>query len=264
MPHLQSFTLKIAAAQREAFPFNLPLLQKLQTLEFSSAMTFLVGENGSGKSTLLEGLAAAVGSITIGAEDIRRDHTLAHARNLAKCMKLTWHKRTTRGLFLRAEDFFNFSRRMNQLHHDLQEMKEEYEGRLSGYGLQLAQGSAEAQRRAIVERYGEDADAASHGEGFLRLFEARFVPGGLYILDEPEAPLSPIRQLAFMSMLKEMLAQNAQFIIATHSPILMAFPGATILSLDHLPLRSVQYHELEHVTLTRDFLNNPEAFLRRL
>jgi len=130
--------------------------------------------------------------------------------------------------------------------------------------LQLAQGSAEAQRRAVIEKYGEDAAAASHGESFLRLLQARFVPGGLYLLDEPEAPLSPIRQLAFMSRLKEMVAQNAQFLFATHSPLLMAFPGATILSLDHLPIRSAQYHELEHVTLTRDFLNNPEAFLRRL
>ncbi len=264
MPLLQSLSLKPEAARRATFPFNLPLLQNLQTLEFPTAITFLVGENGAGKSTLLEALAAAVGSITIGGEDIQRDQTLAHARSLAKRLKLTWHKRTTRGLFLRAEDFFNFSRRVNQLHHDLHEMKQEYEGQLSGYGLQLAQGSAEAQRRALVEKYGEDADAASHGEGFLRLFQARFVPGGLYLLDEPEAPLSPLRQLAFMSMLKEMIAQNAQFIIATHSPILMAFPEATILNIDHSPIRTVQYHELEHVTLTRDFLNNPEAFLRRL
>lgn len=264
MPHLKALALNLATTQRDTFPFNLPALRKLKAIEFPTALTFLVGENGSGKSTLLESLAAAVGSITIGGEDIQRDQTLAHARTLAKSMKLIWNKRTARGLFLRAEDFFNFSRRMNQLHRDLHEMKREYEGRLSGYGLQLAQGSAEAQRRAIIEKYGEDADAASHGEGFLRLFQARFVPGGLYLLDEPEAPLSPIRQLAFMSLLKEMIAQDAQFIIATHSPILMAFPGATLLSLDQLPPRPVPYHELEHVTLTRDFLTNPEAFLRRL
>lgn len=264
MPLLQSLSLKPEAAKIPAFPFTLPLLQHLTTLEFASSVTFLVGENGSGKSTLLEGLAAAIGSITIGGDDIQRDPTLEHARRLGEKLKLVWRKRTTRGLFLRAEDFFNFSRRVNQLNRGLQEMRQEYEGHLRGYGLQLAQGSAEAQRRALQETYGEDADAASHGESFLRLFQGRFVPGGLYLLDEPEAPLSPIRQFAFMSMLKEMIAQNAQFIIATHSPLLMAFPGATIFSLDQLPLRSVSYHEVEHVTLTRDFLNNPEAFLRRL
>lgn len=264
MPHLKSLSLKPEAKKIPAFPFNIPLLRNLKTLEFDAAVTFLVGENGSGKSTLLEGLAAAIGSVTIGGDDIQRDKTLQHARMLGQKMKLVWRKRTSRGMFLRAEDFFNFSRRVNQLGSDLQDMKKEYEQHLSGYGLQLAQGSAEAQRRALVAKYGEDADAASHGESFLRLFQARFVPGGLYLLDEPEAPLSPIRQLAFMSMLKEMVAQNAQFIIATHSPILMAFPEAAILSFDHAPVRKVNYNELEHVTLTRDFLNNPEAYLRRL
>jgi predicted ATPase len=97
------------------------------------------------------------------------------------------------------------------------------------------------------------------------LFQARFVPGGLYLLDEPEAPLSPLRQLTLLSMMKEMVEeQEAQFIIATHSPILMAFPDAEIVSFDHLPPQQVAYDELEHVSLTRDFLANPEAFLRNL
>jgi predicted ATPase len=120
------------------------------------------------------------------------------------------------------------------------------------------------QRRALTTRYGEDADARSHGESFLNLFQSRFVPGGLYLLDEPEAPLSPQRQLALLSMLKEMTAQDSQFVIATHSPILMALPGADILSFDHAPPRRLPYEKVEHVSLTRDFLNNPEAFLRHL
>jgi len=121
-----------------------------------------------------------------------------------------------------------------------------------------------AQRRALIERYGEDLDANSHGESFLKLFQARFVPGGLYLLDEPEAPLSPQRQLALLSMLQEMVEQNAQFIIATHSPILMAFPGAAILSFDQHPVREIAWEETEHVSLTRAFLNNPQRFLRHL
>jgi predicted ATPase len=98
----------------------------------------------------------------------------------------------------------------------------------------------------------------------LKLFQSRFVAGGLYLLDEPEAPLSPQRQLALMSMLKEMIDQEAQFIIATHSPILMAFPGARILSFDDHPVREAHYDDVEHVSLTRAFLNNPQSFLRRL
>jgi predicted ATPase len=96
------------------------------------------------------------------------------------------------------------------------------------------------------------------------LFQSRFIPDGLYLLDEPEAPLSPIRQLSFIALLKQMVEQQAQFIIATHSPIIMAFPQATILSFDGAGVRAVHYEELEHVNLTRDFLNNPQAYLHNL
>jgi predicted ATPase len=116
----------------------------------------------------------------------------------------------------------------------------------------------------MKSRYDGDLQAHSHGESFLTLFQSRFVPNGLYLLDEPEAPLSPIRQLAFLSMLKAMVEQEAQFIIATHSPILMAFPEATIYSFDDAPIHPVKYEELEHVKLTRAFLNDPGAYLNHL
>ena len=264
MIHLRSVGLKPAAAKREEFPFTLPVVRRLKELKFRRPVTFLVGENGSGKSTLMEALAAAVGSVVVGGEDVRSDKTLAHARRLGAQLKLVWEHRTHRGFFLRAEDFFNFARRINQTAAELEEMAADFEKELTGYGLGLAKGAVLGQRRALAEKYGEDADARSHGESFLQLFQARFVPGGLYLLDEPEAPLSPQRQLAFLSLLKEMTTQDAQFIIATHSPILMAFPDASILSLDRVPIREVPYDEVEHVSLTRSFLNNPELFLRRL
>ena len=117
----------------------------------------------------------------------------------------------------------------------------------------------------MERRYGKDLSARSHGGSYFTLFRSRFVPGGLYMLDEPEAPLSPVRQLSFISMLKEMAEQQqAQFIVATHSPIIMAYPGATIYSFDNNAIRRVPYDHLEHVTVTRDFLNNPEQFLRHL
>ncbi|HVF67456.1 MAG TPA: AAA family ATPase [Pyrinomonadaceae bacterium] len=263
--HLRSIGLSPAAKRLETFPFSLPVVRKFRELKLGRAVTFLVGENGSGKSTLIEGLAAAVGSVVVGGEDVRGDKTLAHARALGSRLKLVWEKRTHRGFFLRAEDFFNFAKRVNQTSAELEEMALEFEREgLKGHGLRLAQGVVRGQRRALTSRYGEDADARSHGEGFLNLFQSRFVPGGLYLLDEPEAPLSPQRQLALLSMLKGMVEQDSQFVIATHSPILMALPGADILSFDHAPVRRVPYDEVEHVSLTRDFLNNPEAFLRRL
>src|SRR5262245_48350818 len=117
---------------------------------------------------------------------------------------------------------------------------------------------------AIKETYGEGLDAYSHGESFLTLFQSRFVPNGLYLLDEPEAPLSPVRQLSFLAAVKDMVEQNGQFIIASHSPILMAFPNAMILSFDEGRIQRIAYEDLPHVTLTRAFLNNPHAYLKHL
>ncbi|HVF56138.1 MAG TPA: AAA family ATPase [Pyrinomonadaceae bacterium] len=264
MIHLRSISLKPSARKLCEFPFSIPLVKKFKELEFRRPVTFLVGENGTGKSTLLEALAAGIGSIVVGGEDARSDKTLAHARRLAAQLKFVWQKRTHRGFFLRAEDFFNFTRRVNQTSEELEEMAVGFEKELSGYGLRLAQGVVRGQRGALAAKYGEDADGRSHGESFLQLFRARFVPGGLYLLDEPEAPLSPQRQLALLSMLKEMVAEDAQFVVATHSPILMAFPDASILSFDKLPVREVAYDDIEHVSLMRAFLSNPDAFLRRL
>ena len=256
MIRLQSISLKPAAKERSGFPFDLPLIKKLDQLDFHSPVTFFVGENGSGKSTLLEAIGAGVKLATVGGDDVERDETLENARALGRQLKFSWLNKTHRGFFLRAEDFFNFARRLQTMMKELQEIA----GSMEGMGV----GAVLGQRQALIERYGENLDANSHGESFLKLFQSRFVAGGLYLLDEPEAPLSPQRQLALMAMLKEMVDQDAQFIIATHSPILMAFPGARILSFDDHPVREVDYDDVEHVSLTRAFLNNPQSFLRRL
>lgn len=248
----------------EGYPFSVPVIQQLEGLSFQSPVTLFVGENGSGKSTLLEAIAAGVRSVAVGGQDIQRDETLAPARALAARLRFTWARRTQRGFFLRAEDVFNFGTRMARLADEMSELAEEYEGRFEGYGLALARGSVLAQRRALVERYGEDLNARSHGESFLHLFGQRFVPGGLYLLDEPDTPLSPQRQLALLALLKEMVAEGGQFIIATHSPILMAYPGAIILSFDGEAIRQVAYDEVEQVALLRAFLADPNAFARHL
>jgi len=264
MIHLQAISLKPGAKNRTGFPFDLPLIKNFDGMDFRSPVTFFVGENGSGKSTLIEAIAAGANSAAIGGDDLARDATLEHARALAKQLKFAWQQKSHRGFFLRAEDFFNFARRLQSMTKELQEIAKGFESDYSGYALGLAQGSVLAQRRALVERYGENLDANSHGESFLKLFQARFVPGGLYLLDEPEAPLSPQRQLAFLAMLKEMVAENSQFIIATHSPILMAFPDAVIYSFENQQIREIAYDDVEHVSLTRAFLNNPQSFLRHL
>ncbi len=268
MIHLRSIRIQTPeTGLPDGFPFQVPIIKSLVELEFSSPVTFFVGENGSGKSTLLETLAVAIGSITVGSESVERDKTLAAVRKLSLHMRPAWNKKTRKGFFLRAEDFFGYARRIAQTQADLEEdlrtVDEEYKDR-----SETARGYARmpylGQLHEIQQRYGNGLDNRSHGESFLALFQSRFVPGGLYLLDEPEVPLSPLRQLSLIALLKGMVEQDAQFIIATHSPILLAFPGAAIYSFDFIPIRQMEYNELEHVSLTRAFLNNPESFLKHL
>lgn len=268
MPHLINIQLReIPERIRGQYPFNLPLLHGLDEMRFSAPVSFFVGENGSGKSTLLEALACAAEMITVGSESVKTDKSLVHARELAKYLRLAWTKRIHRGFFLRAEDFFGYAKRQNELRAemetDLQEIEREYKDR-SAYAKSLARMSTAGQLGDMRRRYGDGLDARSHGESFLDLFQSRFVPNGLYLLDEPEAPLSPLRQLALIAAIKEMESQNAQFIIASHSPILMAYPGAEIFHFDDGQIKKVGFNDLEHVRLMRDFLNNPESFLRNL
>lgn len=252
-----------------AFPFTVPAIRSLEQLPLDATVTFFVGENGSGKSTLLEGIAAAARLPAIGSADVPRDETLAAQRRLGKALRLSWQKKATRGFFLRAEDFFGFAKRLAreraELLLEMREVSEQYRAQnRSKYAEGLAQGPLASSLAGMEQRYGVDLDANSHGQSFLKLFQSRFVPGGLYLLDEPEAPLSPQSQLALLAMIGDMVNQNAQFIIATHSPMLLAFPGAQIYSFDQTPIAAVAYEELDHVRLTRDFLNAPERFLNQI
>jgi predicted ATPase len=267
MIYLESIDLKRPLPGSKAFPFGLPMIRSFQEIRFDQPITFFVGENGSGKSTLMEAMAAGIPLPTIGSDDLDRDASMGPARQLARSLRYKWSKKTSQGFFLRAEDFFNFAARIKSTVQELEQQYRDYQEALEerpfAEGIVYAMGSARGQMQQLVDAYGEDLNAQSHGESFLKLFNARMTKG-LYLLDEPEAPLSPLRQLAFLSLLKEKVGQGCQFIIATHSPILMAYPDATIFSFDSQPVRPVEYEDLEHVTLTRDFLNNPGAFLRRL
>ncbi|GAB1471293.1 AAA family ATPase [Chloroflexota bacterium] len=269
MIHLQSITPRpYIESDTDEFPFTVPVIRDISEIQFTAPVTFFVGENGSGKSTVMEVLACAVESITVGSESVKTDKTLAPIRKLARYFKLAWTKRTRKGFFMRAEDFFGYAHSMRKIHEELEEeynnVERDYKDR-SKYAADLARSAYSGQLAAMKNRYGEKGlDSYSHGEAFLTLFQSRFIPGGLYLLDEPEAALSPSRQLSFLSALKQMVKQEAQFVIATHSPIILAFPEAQILQFDEGTIREVKYNDLEHVNLTRDFLANPEAFLRHL
>jgi predicted ATPase len=265
--HLARVSIGDRAAPAPGFPFDLPVVRSLTEIVFDTPITIFVGENGSGKSTLLEALAIASRAITAGTTEAADDSTLAGVRTLAASLRLSWSKRTHRGFYLRAEDFFGFARRMatlrSELERGLAEVDVAYANRPE-LARSLARSPFLKELGALRERYGDGIDTQSHGESFLRFFQDRLVPGGTYFLDEPEAPLSPARQLAFLVILKQVVADDCQVILATHSPILLACPGAAIWTFDEAPIRRVAYAELDHVTLTRDFLNDPEAYLRHL
>lgn len=268
MIHLKSVSLKNKSRiQNNKFPYNIPLMKSFEEIEFKKPVTIFVGENGTGKSTLLEGIASSVGSITIGSNDINYDKSLEYQKNLGKNLKLTWKIRTRKGFFLRAEDFTNYVKRLHNIKEEtiirLNEIDEEYKDK-STYVKDLAKMPYNRTLGEMKDLYGDGLEVRSHGESFFDLFHSRFVPNGLYLLDEPETPLSPMKQLAFISMLKDMVKNDSQFIIATHSPIIMAFPNATIINFDELPIKEVNYEDLEHVKLTKSFLNNPEQYLRHL
>ena len=218
----------------EAYPFNLPVIRGLETLPLHRAVTFIVGENGSGKSTLLEALAVAAGFNAEGGSKNFQFTTRASHSDLHRCLRLTRsHKRPRTGFFLRAESFFNVATEVDRL------------GVLQPYG-------------------GRSLHEQSHGESFIALLKNRFGPNGLYFLDEPEAALSPSRQMAALVRIHDLVGEGSQFIIATHSPILMAYPDATILSVGEHGLAPVRYEETEHYSLTRRFLNDPHGMLRQL
>ncbi|HSQ30221.1 MAG TPA: AAA family ATPase [Gemmatimonadaceae bacterium] len=268
MPHLRSVELRAVAAEAaERFPFSVPVIRTLPCLALGQSVTMLVGENGSGKSTLLEGIAAAANLPAVASEAIQQDETLAAQRSLGRALKLTWNRRAFRGFFLRAEDFFGFTKALSRLRAELlaqlAEIDATYESR-SDYAKRLAKMPAASSLADMERRYGINLDENSHGQSFLKLFRSRFVPDGLYLLDEPEAALSPQSQLALMAMIADMTAENAQFIIATHSPILLGFPRAVIYSCDSIPIERVAFEELDHVVITREFLNAPERMLKEL
>ncbi len=256
-------------------PFDVPAVRALAArgdgLVFDRPVTCFVGENGSGKSTLLEALAVAARLPAVGSEDLARDPTLAPARALARRMRLTWARKADRGFFLRAEDFFGFARRLARERAAMEARLLALEGEYDALGraplaLALAQGPLRASLGDMERRYGRDLDARSHGESFLTVLHARLTPGGLFLLDEPEAALSPQRQLALLAMVGEYVAQGAQFVVATHAPMLLAYPGARLYQFGDAEggPRAVAFDDLEHVRLTREFLAAPARFLRHL
>ena len=215
----------------KSYPFAIPAIASLHTLAFHPAVTFLVGENGSGKSTLIEAIAVAAGFNPEGGSKNFTTATRPSESSLRQCLRLVRGRRREKtGFFLRAETMFNIST------------------------------EAEAYRQ-----YGwENLHEMSHGEAFLWVAMNRFGGRGLYILDEPEAALSPQRQLVLLGRIHQLVGLGSQLVISTHSPILLAYPEARIYRLDQEGMAEIAYKDTEHYTITKAFLADPDRMLRRI
>ncbi|HEY1709089.1 MAG TPA: AAA family ATPase [Rhizomicrobium sp.] len=239
-PYLRRITFDASSApDMGAYPFCLPLFKSGFDLAFDNPVTIIVGENGSGKSTLLEGIAALVGfDVAGGAKGYRPvDHSIAleiDGCDLAKALKARWLPKVGTGWFFRAESFFSVARY-----------------------LDLA--------ATETGKPPPDFLSHSHGEGFLRFFEERCERQGIYIFDEPESALSPSRQMLFLRLLARMEASRVcQVVMATHSPILMAYPNAKLLLMDKCGLEPVSLEDTTHFRLWREFFADPATFIESM
>jgi predicted ATPase len=234
-PYLREITLQRDQVESfETYPLNLPAISSLTNLTFHPDVTFFIGENGSGKSTLLEALAVSLEFNPEGGNRNTAFTSRATHSSLNTYLKLIRnHKRPRDYYFLRAESFYNLASHMDDVNY------------LKGYG-------------------GQSLHEQSHGEAFLAVLEHKLRGQGLYLLDEPEAALSPARQLQAIGHLHRLVQQQSQFIIVTHSPILLAYPNAMIYQFHDSGINPIAYTETEHYTLTKMFLNRHESMLHQL
>jgi predicted ATPase len=244
MMRLRSVTLlRDRVTDWTAYPFIVPAIRSLESIPIHSRICFFVGENGSGKSTLLEAIAESYGFGREGGSRNFNQETTESVQSvvpLSRALRIAFSKRTGLGFYLRAESFFNVASQVERLLKDDPSAAEPYGG------------------VSLHEQ--------SHGESFLALLENRFGRKGFYILDEPEAALSPQRQIAMLGVLRDLLEDNdeIQFLIATHSPILLAYPGAQILSFDDGVIHETTYRETSAWKVVARFMARPEVFLREI
>lgn len=228
------------------YPFNVVSIKNLTHLDFHPKVTFLVGENGSGKSTLLEAIAIHLGFNAEGGSRNFNFSTKTSHSTLHEFLEIKkgW-KQPKDNYFFRAESFYNVATAIEELDAEAEKH--------GGYG------------KPITSFFGgKSLHEQSHGESFFTLLTKRFVGNGLYLFDEPEAALSPTRQLSMLTRLHDLCLQNSQFVIATHSPILLSYPDALIYQITESGIIKVSYEETEHYQTTRNFLNNHEKMLRIL
>jgi len=238
MVHLKEIRLKPDQfPTKDRYPFNLDTLWKTPTIRFSSPVTFFVGENGSGKTTLLEALAGKCQIYIWRGEERTRAVNNPYEELLFLYLEAEWSDGLVPGFFFSSQIFHNFAKLVDEWEAD-------NPGQIDYFG-------------------GKSLLTQSHGQSIMSFFKSRYKIKGLYLLDEPETALSPKTQVELLILLREMgRLGHAQFIIATHSPILLSCPGAVIYSFDHVPVKVVSYEETSHYQIYRDFMMDPRKYAK--
>ncbi|MEW4922254.1 AAA family ATPase [Algibacter sp. 2305UL17-15] len=260
MPYLS--TLNINTNRTHPYPFDIPAIKHAKNIDFNAQITFLVGENGTGKSTLLESIACLLQLPHMDGSGYNKSSFEA-AKTLLPYLELEWHIERPTGFFFRAEDFGDYLNSVNRSDAQLQNSYDDLEGNVPAHIIKQMKDNANHQLHHMRKNFGQELNAFSHGEAYLHIMNQKINSRGIYLLDEPEAALSPSKQLSFIYFLNSHLQNyDSQFIVATHSPMLMAYPGAKIYEITESGMILTTLENTDHYSITKSFLNNPSSFLR--
>ena len=259
MPYITK--LHINTDRIHPYPYDVLAVKYAKNIDLSNKVTFLIGENGCGKSTLLEAIAFRLQLPHMDGKGYGKKCFDA-ARKLVRHLELEWGIQRSVGFFFRAEDFGDYLNSVHRnditLHNQIGDLED-----VPNSIVQEMKDSANFQLHMVRKDYGQELDTFSHGEAYMHIMHQKVNQRGIYLLDEPEASLSPAKQLAFIYFLQNHLKQfNSQFIIATHSPMLMAYPDANIYQVTGKAMQKIALENTEHYSITKMFLNNPKSFLQ--
>lgn len=262
MVHLKQIQFNVPDSNSQ-YPYSLPWIKTIQTLPLNNEVTIITGDNGCGKSTLMNLIASSLNLYRINSNEL----PMKSLKETSNMMKPLYTNARTQGFFFEAEAFITYLhylvKEKNEAENELKRVDAEYKNR-SDYAKMMAKVPHQKSLYELDNLYEYDITKRSHGEAYLDFFASRLKPNQIYLLDEPETPLSSQNQLTLLAMIKDAVQNNCQFIIATHSPIIMAYPKALLYQVSDFGIHQTDYQDIESVSLLKQFLNAPDQFLRHL